>query len=54
MARLAMALNFILDPDHPSTVPLPIASDGDVKAARALFLKLEPSDRRAALAMLGD
>ena len=58
MARLAKALNFILGADHPTTEALRVAaaggSDRDVKAARAKFLKLKPSDRRAALAMLND
>jgi hypothetical protein len=58
MGRLGKALAFISGPDHPATVALNKAaasgSDKDVKAARAQFLKLKPSDRRAALAMLDD
>ncbi len=58
MGRLAKALSFICSPDHPTTVALRTASetgaDKDIKAARALFLKLKPSDRRAALSMLDD
>jgi len=58
MGRLAKALSFICSPDHPTTVALRTASetgtDKDIKAARALFLKLKPSDRRAALSMLSD
>jgi hypothetical protein len=58
MARLAKALQFICGADHPTTVALRTAaetgSERDVKAARAQFLKLKPSDRRAALAMIND
>jgi hypothetical protein len=56
MGRLAKALAFICGPQHPTTVALQTASDSgsekDIKAARALFLKLKPADRRSALAML--
>lgn len=56
MGRLAKALGFICSPDHPTTVALRTAaesgSEKDIKTARALFLKLKPSDRRAALSML--
>ena len=58
MGRLAKALAFICSPDHPTIVALQAAADSgsekDIKAARALFLKLKPSDRRSALAMLRD
>ncbi len=58
MGRLAKALSFICSPDHPTTLALQAASDSgsekDIKAARAAFLKLKPSDRRSALAMLRD
>lgn len=58
MGRLAKALGFICSPDHPTTVALRTASETgserDIKAARALFLKLKPSDRRAALSMLNE
>ena len=58
MGRLAKALVFICGPDHPTTVALKAAaesgSERDIKNARALFLRLKPGDRRAALAMLGD
>ena len=54
--RLAKALVFVCGPDHPTTVALRAAaesgSDRDIKNARALFLRLKPGDRRAALAML--
>ena len=56
MGRLAKALAFICGPQNPTTVALQTASDSgsekDIKAARALFLKLKPADRRSALAML--
>ena len=58
MGRLANALNFICGPTHPTTVALKAAAasgtDKDIKAARGLFLKLKPGDRRAALAMIQD
>ncbi len=58
MGRLAKALTFVCGPDHPTTVALKTAaesgSDRDIKAARSLFLKLKPGERKAALAMLGD
>jgi hypothetical protein len=58
MGRLAKALSFICSPDHPTTLALLAASESgsekDIKAARAAFLKLKPSDRRSALAMLRD
>ncbi len=58
MGRLAKALAFICGPEHPTTVALKAAaasgSERDIKQARALFLKLKPGDRRAALAMLAE
>lgn len=58
MGRLAKALGFICGPQHPTTIALQTAFDSgserDIKAARAAFLKLKPSDRRSALAMLRD
>lgn len=56
MGRLAKALAFICGANDPATVALQKASETgaekDIKQARALFLKLKPGDRRAALAML--
>jgi len=56
MGRLANALAFICGATHPTTVALKAAAESgaekDIKSARALFLKLKPGDRRAALAML--
>ncbi|HEX9703535.1 MAG TPA: hypothetical protein VGA19_11840, partial [Rhodospirillales bacterium] len=56
MGRLAKALVFICGADHATTVALKAAaesgSERDIKKARALFLKLKPGDRRAAMTML--
>jgi hypothetical protein len=58
MGRLAKALVFICGADHPTTVALRAAaesgSERDIKNARAMFLRLKPGDRRAALTMLDD
>jgi hypothetical protein len=58
MERLAKALTFVCGADHPTTVALKTAaesgSDRNIKAARSLFLKLKPGERKAALAMLGE
>jgi hypothetical protein len=58
MGRLAKAMAFICGPDHPTTVALETAAESgsarDIKSARTLFLRLKPSDRKAALAMLAD
>jgi hypothetical protein len=56
MGRLATALAFICGANHPTAVAMKAAaesgSERDIKNARALFLRLKQSDRRAALAML--
>lgn len=58
MGRLANALAFVCGPDHSTTLAVKAAaesgSERDVKKARALFLKLKPGDRRAALTMISD
>jgi hypothetical protein len=58
MGRLAKALAFICSPNHPTTLALKAAAESgtpqDIKKARALFLKLKPGDRRAALTMLAE
>ncbi len=58
MGRLAKALTFICGAEHPTTVALKAAAElgsaKDIKAARALFLKLKSGERKAALAMLGE
>ncbi len=57
MGRLAKAVAFVCGADHATTAALKAAaesgSEGDIKKARALFLKMKPGDRRAALTMLG-
>src|SRR5262245_48592235 len=56
--QLAKALAFICGPDHPTTIALKAAAESgaerDIKNARTLFLRLKPSDRRAALAMINE
>jgi len=51
-------LVFICGAEHPTTVALKAAaasgSERDIKNARAMFMRLKPGDRRAALAMLAD
>src|SRR5262245_29548342 len=58
MGQLAKALAFICGPDHPTTIALKAAAESgaerDIKSARTLFLRLKPSDRRAALAMINE
>jgi hypothetical protein len=58
MGRLAKALSFVCKADHPTVVALNVAAESgterDIKAARASFLKLKPSERTAALSMLKD
>ena len=58
MGRLAKALAFICGADHPTTVALRTAAktgtEKDIKAARTLFLRLKPNERRSALAMIQD
>jgi hypothetical protein len=58
MGRLAKSLAFICGADHPVTVALKAASESgeakDIKAARTLFLRLKPAERRAALTMLDE
>jgi hypothetical protein len=58
MGRLAKALAFICGAEHPTTIALRTASETgaekDIKAARALFLRLKPNERRSALAMIQD
>ncbi len=58
MGRLAKALTFICGADHPTTVALKAAAESgaeqDIRKARTLFLRLKPTERRAALTMLAD
>ena len=57
MAKLSKALAFICGATDPTTIALKTAAetgtDSEIKKARALFLKLKPSHRSAALGMLG-
>lgn len=56
MGRLAKALKFICGPEDPAIAALTLTAESgaekDIKQARALFLRLKPGDRQAALAML--
>ena len=58
MGKLAKALEFICGADHPTAIALKTAAETgaerDIKNARTLFLRLKPSDRRAALTMIED
>ena len=58
MGRLAKALTFLLSAAHPTVVALRTASEtgdaGDIREARALFLKLKPGERQGAMNMLKD
>jgi hypothetical protein len=58
MGRLSKALAFICGADHACTVALKTAAESgtpaDIKRARALFLKLKPSHRQAAMNMLSE
>ena len=58
MGRLAKALAFIRGPDNSTAIALKVAAESgaerDIKKARALFLKLKPGDRQAAMSMLSD
>lgn len=58
MGRLAQALTFIGSPQDKVVAALRQAAETgaerDIRQARSLFLKLRPSDRRAALAFLDD
>jgi hypothetical protein len=58
MGRLADALAFICGTNHPTTIALKAAFESgverDIRKARKLFLRLKPSDRRAALTMVND
>lgn len=58
IGRLAKALAFICGKEHPATLALQTAAEtgteGDIRKARAQFVKLKPGDRQAALSMLAD
>jgi len=58
MGKMAKALAYIKGANDPTTVALKLAAEtgkpADIKKARALFIKLKPSDRKGALAMLSE
>ncbi|MEE4236969.1 MAG: hypothetical protein V2I51_09615 [Anderseniella sp.] len=58
LGRLSKALAFVCGAEHSTTVALREAAEGgserDIKKARALFLRLKPGERKAALAMIND
>ena len=58
MGKMAKALAFIKGPTDPTMLALKLASESgkpaDIKKARDLFIKLKPSDRKGAMAMLSD
>lgn len=58
MGKLAKALAFICGGDHACTKAMKEAAENgkpaDIKRARALFIKLKPGERQAALNMLQD
>jgi hypothetical protein len=58
MGRIAKALAFIKGASDPTALALKLACDTgaakDIKAARTLFLRLKPSERQGALAMLSE
>jgi len=58
LGRLSKALAFVCGAEHSTIVALREAaesgSERDIKKARALFLRLKPGERKAALAMIDD
>ncbi len=58
MGKMAKVLVFIKGASDPTAIALKLACDtgkpADIKKARALFLKLKPSERKGAMAMLSD
>jgi hypothetical protein len=58
LGRLAKALSFLRGADDPTTVAVQKAADSarpeDIRKARAMFSRLKPGERSAALAMLGE
>lgn len=58
MGRLAGALSFISSPDDPAVLAMRAAVESgdpkDIKNARTLFLRINTTQRNAALAMLMD
>lgn len=58
MGKMAKALFFIKGASDPAALALKLACDtgkpADIKKARALFLKLKPSERKGAMAMISE
>ncbi len=58
MGRLAGALSFVASPEDPAVIAMRKAVESgdakDIKNARTLFLRVKPTHRNAALAMLMD
>jgi hypothetical protein len=58
MGKMAKTLAFIKGEKDPTTMALKLAAETgkpeDIKKARALFIKLKPSDRKGAMATLSD
>jgi len=58
MGRIGKALAFIKGASDPTALALKLACETgaakDIKTARTLFLRLKPSERQGALAMLSE
>jgi hypothetical protein len=58
MGRIGKALAYIKGASDPTAVAMKTAADtgkpADIKKARQLFLRLKPTERKSALAMLSD
>ena len=58
MGKMAKALLFIKGASDPTALALKLACDtgkpADIKKARALFLKLKPSERKGAMALISE
>ncbi len=58
MGRLGKALAFICGVAHPATLALSRAAEtgaaNDLKQARAQFMRLKPTERKAAFSMLAE
>jgi hypothetical protein len=58
MGKMSKALIFIKGASDPTALALQLACDtgkpADIKKARTLFLKLKPSERKGAMAMISE
>ena len=58
VGKMAKALVFIKGAADPTAMALKLACEtgkpADIKKARALFIKLKPSERKGAMAMISD